>query len=150
MFEEIDKHFTYDKETGLLYWKLPRANRVKQGQVAGTKQKNGYYAVCFKSKRYYIHRIAWLLSYGSLPEGDTDHINRDPSDNRLGNLRCVTHQENLWNTDRKGYFYSEKRNRFIVDIRTSTGKKRIGYFKTEEEAKQAYATAKKERNDKVQ
>lgn len=41
------------------------------------------------------HRLIWQLVHGSIPEGLViDHINGDPFDNRLANLRCVTDRQN--------------------------------------------------------
>lgn len=36
------------------------------------------------------HRLAWFLHHGSFPEETIDHINGNPKDNRLCNLRMVS------------------------------------------------------------
>ena len=58
-------------------------------------------AICFRSKFqskiYPTHRLAWLMAYGVWPSGDIDHINGDRQDNRLCNLRDVSHSRNLFN-----------------------------------------------------
>lgn len=41
--------------------------------------------------------MAWLLGTGAWPKHYIDHINGDPADNRLTNLRDVTHQVNMRN-----------------------------------------------------
>lgn len=42
-----------------------------------------------------IHRLVMLAFVGPCPEGmEVAHLNGDPADNRLSNLRYVTHQEN--------------------------------------------------------
>lgn len=54
----------------------------------------------FRGKRHIllIHRIIYLAWHGKIPNGYTiDHINRDRSDNRIQNLRCVTVKENNQN-----------------------------------------------------
>ncbi len=68
------------------------------------KRKDGYCVVNMridigagekKSIQCYVHRLVWLAFYG--PSYELDHINRDKSDNRIENLRAVTHSENLKN-----------------------------------------------------
>jgi len=54
-----------------------------------------------KRLRILVHRLVWETFNGQIPDGmEIDHINRIRNDNRLCNLRCVTHPENManWNT----------------------------------------------------
>lgn len=50
-------------------------------------------------KRWFFrHRVIWYYFNGEIPEGmEIDHINGNKQDNRLSNLRCVTHSENMNN-----------------------------------------------------
>lgn len=70
-----------------------------------------------------------------------DHINRNKLDNRKENLRIISHLENNLNTDRiekgKGYCFRKDRNKWMAYIKKDNKMKTIGYFNTEEEAKQA-------------
>ena len=70
--------------------------------------QNGYRKLKFRGKQYLVHRIAWLLQHGSWPVGDIDHIDGNPSNNKLENLRDVPHSVNLQN--RKS---AEAGNKFI-------------------------------------
>ncbi len=45
----------------------------------------------------YYHHAVWLYNYGDLPEM-LDHIDGDPTNNRVSNLRAVTSRENSLNT----------------------------------------------------
>ena len=46
----------------------------------------------------FVHRLVWETFNGEIPEGmEIDHINTIKTDNRLENLRCVTHKENCNN-----------------------------------------------------
>ena len=98
MIEELAKRLDYNKEDGVLYWSIPTCNSVKKGDRAGVKTKGrGYIRVRFQGKNYYGHRIAWLIHYGALPSHTIDHINGNTSDNRIINLRDVTHKTNMMN-----------------------------------------------------
>jgi hypothetical protein len=52
------------------------------------------------SERCLLHQFVWRLSGRPLPEQplSIDHINRDPSDNRLENLRVASPTLQLYNT----------------------------------------------------
>jgi hypothetical protein len=88
----------YDSGTGLFVRNTSPSNNVKIGDIAGSKQKNGYYMISVDGKKYYSHRLAWLYMFGKFPDKFIDHINQDKSDNRISNLRNVTKSLNSINT----------------------------------------------------
>ena len=46
----------------------------------------------------FVHRVVYETFIGVIPDGyEIDHINAIRDDNRLKNLRCVTHKENTNN-----------------------------------------------------
>lgn len=48
-----------------------------------------------KKKQFSIHRLVWEAFNGTIPDGkEIDHINTVRDDNRLSNLRVVTHKGN--------------------------------------------------------
>jgi len=96
--EHLKSLFYYDPLTGLLTNKQKRANSTKIGKVAGRVNTKGYVQVSIKGVAYSAHRIIWCYVYGCFPEEQIDHINRNRSDNRLANLRCVTASQNQHNT----------------------------------------------------
>ena len=65
--------------------------------MAGTIQNTGYIAIKIDGKLYLAHRLAYLYHAGYFPELELDHINNIKTDNRLVNLREVTHWENQQN-----------------------------------------------------
>lgn len=63
------------------------------------KMKNGYFVIdlCKHSKyeRFLVHRLVYETFYGKIPAGmEIDHIDTIRDNNRVENLRCVTHKEN--------------------------------------------------------
>lgn len=83
---------------GKLYWTKTISNRAIEGTEAGTIKQNGYVEIQYKKRRYYVHRLIWELYNGVIPDTHViDHINRNPTDNRIENLRCVERTNNLHN-----------------------------------------------------
>lgn len=75
--------------------------RNRNGKPVESKiTKNHRYArISVKSKPYAVHRIVFLWHHGYLPKV-TDHIDNDQLNNRIENLREVTHQQNSMNKKR--------------------------------------------------
>lgn len=49
-----------------------------------------------------LHRLVWETFNGEIPtDMEIDHIDRDKSNNKLSNLRCVSHKENCQNRENK-------------------------------------------------
>jgi hypothetical protein len=49
-----------------------------------------------------LHRYVWELKYGKIPKGlFVDHIDRNPLNNQISNLRLVTHAENGYNINKR-------------------------------------------------
>lgn len=149
-YEEIAKLFTYDRVTGILYWKARTDNAVRCKYVAGSKTKDGYRQVGIKGKIYLEHRIIMLLCYGHIPDNaEVDHINHIRDDNRLVNLRFVTKLGNGRNqsissrntTDVTGVYFNKSQNKFMAQIRVNYQAIHLGYYDTLEEAAAARAEA---------
>ena len=91
--------FEFDFDTGVLTWKTG----CKKGKEAGYLNKQGYRIVGVKvnnvRKEYKVHRLVYYMFTGNpLTNQVIDHIDGDKSNNRLTNLRAVTHRINLQNT----------------------------------------------------
>ena len=137
----VKKLFTYDSISGNLIWKITTRN-TKQGDCAGCRNTQGYIVIRFKGKNYYAHRLIWLLCKGYFPENSIDHINRDPSDNRLDNLREVSHQCNMRNVATRknsvsgvrGVYWFKRTNKWQSAIRINNTNYHLGYYSNLDEA----------------
>ena len=59
---------------------------------------NGYRTYHVAGAIYYVHRTVWEQYNGPIPAGyEVDHINRDRSNNHIGNLRLASKSDNRCN-----------------------------------------------------
>ena len=81
---------------GKLFWKVNR-KRIKAGTEAGTIHSNGRKQVILNGKQYRVHRVIFAIYYGYLPS-EIDHIDGNPLNNKIENLREATRSLNMKNT----------------------------------------------------
>lgn len=94
----LRKLFDYNPETGQLRWKHSTSHRVRIGATAGYANKTGHLTVRVDTKLYLVHRLVWIFSYGKIDRTKyIDHIDHNPSNNALANLRLVTREQNQRN-----------------------------------------------------
>ena len=90
--------FTYDPETGVLYWAKPQSRRVKVGDVAGCEKSDGpggrYWVVKVDDVQYRRARAVWAYVNGVNPPDEIDHEDRNSLNDRIGNLREATRVQN--------------------------------------------------------
>lgn len=146
----IEDQLKYNPKSGKLYWNVSKP-RVKKGNEIKSKTSEGYKSIKINGKSYLQHRICWYLFYGKWPTNSVDHINGIKDDNRILNLRDVSHRENCSNAKchrqkRKlaGTYFHKRDNVWEATIYIN---KRIylGRFKTEVEANNSYKKALKEK-----
>lgn len=145
----------YDSETGKFYWKIDRAKNVKAGTEIFASNRNGYCAITTSGKAYAAHRLAWLYTYGEWPRV-IDHINGDRQDNRICNLRSTSARGNAQNMKQHregrlvGASYVKHIDKWVAQVTYKGDNERlhtnIGYYKTEQEAHDAYMAYCEEHN----
>ena len=151
---------TYEPETGKLYWcERPRGmfksdrscrswNTRFAGNEAFTAKLTGYHQGAVLGGRFLAHRVIWAMVHGEWPN-EIDHINGDRADNRLVNLRSVSHSENGRNqrpptTNTSGVVGVRRHGGAGVwraCIRVSGRNKHLGSFKSMEDAIRARRAA---------
>jgi len=85
---------------------LPRRT-TRGGLMKLIADGKGYWVVSLtregKQRRFFVHRLVMEAFTGPLPEGmEIRHLDGDPGNNRLPNLRYGTHSENMQDTIRHG------------------------------------------------
>lgn len=89
--------YSEDHPNGLL-WAKKVGQAVYIGKPAGWYDKLGYYKVDLKGKQYLVHRIIYEMFTGQLlGDRDIDHVDGNPSNNVITNLRAVSHYTNMKN-----------------------------------------------------
>lgn len=141
----------YNHATGIFTWKVRAANSIKVGDVAGCPDGNGYLLIRLQSQRYKSHRLAWLYVYGVWPEDQIDHINRIRTDNRISNLREVSHKQNHQNRSKSshntsghsGVSWYKQKSRWRAQITHNQKDIHLGLFTNLEDAIAARKAAEK-------
>lgn len=87
----------YSPETGEFVWKVKLSARAPAGSRACKRPCRGRHRICIEGVLYFAHRLAWLYEYGEFPSATIDHIDQDPSNNKISNLRVASDQENKSN-----------------------------------------------------
>ena len=96
----------YISDLGKIYyntqcWRNPKG-KLKELTPSYNPSGYLYYKLSIGNCKYdYVrgHRMVWEAFKGKIPAGlEIDHINRDRHNNKLSNLRLVTHSENCLNT----------------------------------------------------
>lgn len=84
---------------GLIF--IPASLHHKARWTIGTDCGNGYHKIHYHKKPYYVHRLV-AETFIPNPENKpcVDHIDRNPANNHVDNLRWVTYSENNYNSNR--------------------------------------------------
>jgi hypothetical protein len=128
----------------------------KSGSIRELKgcvdKHNGYRKVQINYNTYLYHRIVykccnenWDIDYSNT-NNQIDHIDRNKLNNNINNLRIVTASQNNQNKINKGYFWDKSKNKWKASIYVNYKAKHLGYYHTEEEARNAYLEGRKKYN----
>jgi hypothetical protein len=151
----------YDPQTGALTWRARDVSHFEatenktaeaqckwwNGRFAGVEaftasnSSGGRHGRIF-GQLYHAHRVCWALQHGAWPEHEVDHINGNRADNRLRNLRAVTHQVNMQNkrryasnkSGRPGVHYHKGKGRWCAFITIDKQRRHLGAYGSFDEA----------------
>jgi hypothetical protein len=148
--ERLHEVFWVSFDTGIVTWKSAPARCVKVGSIVGVKRQTGHLWVQIDGKAIALHRIIWAMHYNVWPNGMIDHINQNPKDNRICNLRIASKSQNAANiskapiTNKTGYknvSFNKKTNKYVSYITSNSKRHHLGLFETPELAYNAYILA---------
>ena len=139
----------FDYKDGNLYRRVSKQG-VRIGNLAGSVDSGGYWNIGINYKLYKSHRLIFLYHHGYLPKY-IDHIDGNPANNNITNLRGATHRENHWNqkktksyggkstsSEYKGVTWHKPLKKWVSEITIDGKYKYIGIFKSELEAAKSY------------
>lgn len=160
--DTIRQLLSYDPETGELTW-LERRDQVfgtaHSLKIFNTKfaGRKAFTCVALNGRRqgiilgrpYLAHRVIWALVHGKWPSGEIDHIDGNPLNNRISNLRDVSRATNSKNRKKyststsgvPGVSFHRKTGKWQAGICDGSQKKYVGLFSTKAEACEAVKSA---------
>lgn len=147
---ELMRWLRYDEDSGLFYWKARPANRCYVGDLAGHINGKGYREIELRGRVYQAHRLAWLFENGEWPIDEIDHKDGNRSNNRIGNLREATINQNQHNRKKwrrntssrfKGVSLHKQTGKWQVNIQLDGCRSYLGLYDSEEIAHQIYKNA---------
>ena len=116
------------------------------------KSNSKYIQIKINKKMYQLHRIIykyfnedWDIT-DTLHNNQIDHININPLDNRIENLRVVNQSQNVRNQNKKpncsskyrGVSFYKRDKKWVAQISINGKSKHLGMFHNEEDAYECY------------
>lgn len=128
---EIRRLFNYDANTGAFYAAVKRGRHSKAvGERVGVRSDGVCPSIWIGGRLYKVSHLAWLYVHGYMPSCQIDHINRNPADNRIANLRLASPGQNKANfgtyRNNKLGIKNVRRKRGAYEVRCSSNKQTIG------------------------
>jgi len=145
---KIKSLFSY--EDGYLVRIKNVSSRARIGGVAGTLNKRGYLQVRIEGRIFLVHRLIFAYHKNYFPEF-IDHIDGNPLNNKIENLRACTKNENCRNSKTpmtnksgvKGVHWCKNRNKWVSQIWVNNRPISLGGFDDLSEAEEIVRQARK-------
>ena len=138
------RQLIYIPETGDFFWR-------NSGKVAGHRTADGYITIRLNGVLRLAHRLAYLLYHRELP-ALVDHIDRNPSNNAISNLRAADKRVNSINRDKpsnntsgvKGVSWHKGGGMWTAQIKNNGVKIHLGAYSKLSDAVEARLKAEEE------
>lgn len=146
--DRVRQILAYDRETGILTWKVTSGRAIAGREAGGIDSSTGYHRVKVERVTILSHHVAWAIEMGEWPER-IDHRLGKEAGNAWSNLRLATQSQNMSNrgaqpktvTGVKGVSYHKVTGKWQAQIGLNGENKYLGVFDTIEGAKAAYDAA---------
>jgi hypothetical protein len=149
--DALRRMLRYDPLSGKLYWrkradKNPQWNAKFAGRRAGAVRGGRRYVNVLGHGPLLAYRIIWKMVYESEPTV-IDHIDGNPHNDRICNLRAATNAQNMWNKrphgaiPLKGVSYNKKSGRWVSSICVNGRSIFLGLFHCPADAHASYVRA---------
>lgn len=145
VLEHFLRQYRIDVEGGKIF---------SQGVEIGSVHPNGYYSIGYWTNKKVMHtrrtHLIWWAATGEWPPQMTDHIDRDPTNDTISNLRLSSARDNRNNQGRslpRGVCLhggTATAKPYKAQIRAEGKVKYLGIYASVEEASEAYENALKE------
>lgn len=162
--EYLRQRLRYCSDTGKLFWIYKNLDDFSDrdhgriwnsrfaGNEAGTITKIGYRKIKIDGVVYSAHRLCWAIHFGEHPSGQIDHINGIKDDNRISNIRVVTHAENCKNKSKTkfntsgvvGVSWSKNVKKWRAQIKVDQKAISLGHYEHFDDAVKARKSAESE------
>jgi len=125
----------FEYKDGELFWKQNRRTNQVKGKKASCLGEIGYLKTKIKDVLYKNHRLIFMMHYGYLPKL-LDHIDGNPTNNRIENLREATVAQNMMNSKMalnntsgtKGVEWNKRLKKWTVRIQIDGKRKYFGSY----------------------
>lgn len=118
-------------------------NKCHAGNFAdGVRDSYGYRIVSLNNIKLKAHHVVWAIHFGRDPEFNIDHIDGNPANNKIENLRDVDHKTNCMNkaiqsnnkSGATGVRWHKKSSKWCASIKKDGVSTHIGLFAKIEDA----------------
>lgn len=144
----ISTRLLVNPDTGMIH----RVYKNGETRVAGYSSERGYRYLSVNNKNRAAHQVIWEFVNGEIPHRmEIDHIDGDPSNNRIDNLRLVTHGQNMQNQHHprsnnktsgvKGVHWDKDRGCWRTHIVIDGRQKYLGRYSSLDDATRVYRDA---------
>lgn len=153
----IKAWFDYNPETGEIKWKKwvsPDWYKSKGAYNSYMNNRAGTAVTFSKTSHGHLvtsaggidgilaHRIAWVITHNSLPVNHIDHIDGNPRNNKIENLRDVTHKINHRNRKMSsrntsgytGVYWHSPSNKWQATVCINGSYKSLGCYRNKKDA----------------
>lgn len=167
--QHLSRYLRYDEASGKLYWRkrkpedFEEKNRTREAicnmwnakfsgkEALSSPTPDGYLAGQLYSQPVRAHHAVWALCTGHWPKAEIDHIDGNPSNNRIENLRVADRTIQNRNSARRkdntsgvtGVSFDSRTGRWRARIPVSGKQVYLGYFDSKHDAAVARKAAEK-------